>query len=227
MDDLLQEMIDPEPPRHDAARRRRLWASVAVFGLAAVGITSLTTSALFTDKDTVAGDLLSGTVDISAGMAAFTMPAGGLTPRASVTTPVTVQNAGSLALRYAVSYDATRLTQPLPSPSPTNSAGTGTPGSGDLRSQLSLTVWGVAAAADCTDAASPPTTGSTYATVSSIENPGALLPMARDNQLPAGGVSYLCVRVTMADAGNDYQYTGANVQLVFDAEQVANNPLAP
>lgn len=229
MDDLLQEMIDPEPPRHDAARRRRLWATVAVFGLAAVGITSLTTSALFTDKDTVAGDLLSGTVDVAAGMTPFTLPnPGGLAPGGSVTSPVTVQNAGSLALRYQLGFDASTLAWPATSPSPTNSAGTGTPGTGDLRSQLSLTVWGVAAATDCTDSATPTTGGPTDATVASIVSPGVLLPFARANELAAGTTSYLCARVTMSSsAGNDFQYTGATVRLLFDAEQVANNPLTP
>ena len=48
MDELLEEMIEPAPTRQDAGRRRRLWATGSVLALAAVGVTSLTTSALFT-----------------------------------------------------------------------------------------------------------------------------------------------------------------------------------
>ena len=56
MDDLLQEMIDPAPAHHDAPRRRRLWTTVAIVGLAAVGATTLTTSAIFTDNDATSAD---------------------------------------------------------------------------------------------------------------------------------------------------------------------------
>ena len=56
MDDLLQEMIDPAPVHHDAPRRRRLWTTVAIVGLAAVGATTLTTSAIFTDNDATSAD---------------------------------------------------------------------------------------------------------------------------------------------------------------------------
>jgi len=44
MDDLLQEMIDPAPAPRDAPRRRRLWMTVAIVGLAVVGVTKLTTA---------------------------------------------------------------------------------------------------------------------------------------------------------------------------------------
>ncbi len=76
MDDLLQEMIDPTPQRGDTSRWRRFGATAAIFALAGLGITSLTTSALFTDRESTAGDLLTGTVDLSLGTFAFTMPIG-------------------------------------------------------------------------------------------------------------------------------------------------------
>ena len=65
MDDLLQEMIDPAPVHHDAPRRRRLWSTVAIVGLAAVGATTLTTSAIFTDNDATSATIESGTVDLA------------------------------------------------------------------------------------------------------------------------------------------------------------------
>ncbi len=38
MDDLLEEMVNPPAPAQaDRARRRRLWATVTIVGLAAVG----------------------------------------------------------------------------------------------------------------------------------------------------------------------------------------------
>ena len=51
MDDLLHEMINPAPAPRDGARRRRLWTTVVIVGLAAIGATTLTTSAIFTDDD--------------------------------------------------------------------------------------------------------------------------------------------------------------------------------
>lgn len=50
MDELLEEMITPAPSPTEVARRRRLYSSVAIIALAVVGVTSLTTSALFTDN---------------------------------------------------------------------------------------------------------------------------------------------------------------------------------
>ena len=67
MDDLLQEMIDPAPVHPDAPRRRRLWSTVAIVGLAAVGATTLTTSAIFTDNDSTSATIESGTVDLQIG----------------------------------------------------------------------------------------------------------------------------------------------------------------
>lgn len=106
MDELLEEMIDPAPSRQDVARRRRGLATGAILVLAAVGVTSLTTSALFTDQDTLTGTLSTGSIVLDADGATFTMPVGGLAPGGSVVAPMQVTNAGSLALRYAVSLSA-------------------------------------------------------------------------------------------------------------------------
>ena len=57
MDDLLQEMIDPAPQRADVSRWRRLGATAAIFALAGLGITSLTTNALFTDFEQLADEV--------------------------------------------------------------------------------------------------------------------------------------------------------------------------
>ena len=239
MDDLLQEMIDPEPPRRDAARRRRLWTTVGILGLAGVGITSLTTSALFTDTDTVAGDLLTGTVDISSALAGtdlsttLAVPTSGMAPNGTYTGQVTVTNAGSLELRYGVQYAAvqannTTIAQPT--------LGTAvTPG--DLRDVLSLAVYPPASGATC-QTTTPPTatansTTSTLGAVAQLDNTGATVQILGDPT--ATGKTYrvlastkneiLCIQVHMdANAGNQYQATGVNLTLKFDAEQTVNNP---
>jgi hypothetical protein len=153
MDDLLQEMVDPTPQRGNVSRWRRLAATAAIFALAGLGITSLTTNALFTDRETTAGDLLTGTVDLALGAFSFTMPSGGMAPGDVVVQPIAVTNSGSLALRYAVSFDAT---SGVGAAVPTNGAGTGTPGTGDLRTVLTLDVFHVADTAGCTAAAALP-----------------------------------------------------------------------
>jgi hypothetical protein len=233
VDDLLQEMIDPTPQRTDVSRWRRFGATVAIFALAGVGITSLTTNALFTDRETTAGDLLTGTVDLSLGGFSFTMPNGGMAPGDVVVQPITVNNTGSLALRYAVSFLATRGVSP--SPDPTNNAGTGAVGTGDLRTVLGLDVFHVADAAGCTTTTPvPPDAGSQHGLAVTAYTPilgdPAVGPQPGDSEILGGGTGSqtLCVRLSMDPAStNDYQNTFANVSLRFDAEQVVNNTATP
>ena len=112
MDDLLERMIDPAPPQRDTPRRRRLWSTVAIVGLAAVGVTSLTTSALFTDKDSTTSAISTGTIDLTSSQLDFVLPAGDLKPLDTVYSPVTVTNDGSLGFQYAISLLA-RTPTPL------------------------------------------------------------------------------------------------------------------
>ena len=66
MDDLIREMIAPKRRSDlDRGRRSRLVATATTVGLAALGLTTLTTGALFTDQDTVPGAITAGTVDIA------------------------------------------------------------------------------------------------------------------------------------------------------------------
>lgn len=236
VDDLLQEMIDPTPPRTDVSRWRRLGATAAIFALAGIGITSLTTNALFTDRETTAGDLLTGTVDLSLGSFTLTMPNGGMAPGDVVVQPLTVNNTGSLALRYAVSFLATQGTSATPDP--TNSAGTGTPGTGDLRTVLTLSVFHVADAASCTQTTAVPTDPSVAGTrqnlavsdYTPILGSPEVGPQTGDSEILGGGTGTqtLCVRLSMDPTStNDFQNTVANVSLRFDAEQVVNNTASP
>ncbi|QGQ18548.1 hypothetical protein GC089_03850 [Cellulomonas sp. JZ18] len=231
MDELLEEMIDPAPSREDAARRRRAWATGSILALAAVGVASLTTSALFTDQDDLAGTISTGTLVLGAEGAQFDMPLGGLAPGGSVVAPLRVVNEGSLELRYALSVSAQRAT-------PEGRPG----GAGNLTEQLRVTVLapGVTCTTEATAApaaadvlgASPSTTGfglpATDTPIVGDPATGAdTTPGAGDRTLPGGSDAdeTLCVRVDMAStAGNEFQDTAAVLRFVLDSEQTVNNP---
>jgi spore coat-associated protein N len=134
IDDLLQEMIEPSAAgAADRARRRRLAASVATVGLGLVGITSLTTSAVFTDNDAVSGGgFTTGTVDVTLEASPETfLRVDSMVPGDVVYQPLTVRNDGSLQYRYAVEKSFEDVTAPL-------------------STQLQLAVYAVADAAACT-----------------------------------------------------------------------------
>ncbi len=228
MDELIREMINPPPPRHDPARRRRMIGTVAVLGMAGLGITSLATSAVFTDNErSDATGITTGTVDIaSSPTVAFDVPSRGLAPGESTYAAVTVTNSGSLALRYAVSYLAVdQDTQPGDA-THTPDADPPVTGPVSLASQLELSVF---ATASCT--ASGVTTAEQLASVtgglSTATDPVALIgtPTASEGStnrlLTAAATSEtLCVRVAVPQTvGNAYQGTSTDIRLVFDATQ--------
>ena len=139
MDDLLQEMIDPAPVHHDAPRRRRLWSTVAIVGLAAVGATTLTTSAHLHRQRRDVRDHRER--HRRPGRSATTVPFAfapqNLAPGASTFAPLQVQSNGSLALRYAdlvLRHDRRRTPWPNPDLDPPAAAG-------DLRDVLELRVY--------------------------------------------------------------------------------------
>ncbi|MCM0639997.1 hypothetical protein [Cellulomonas wangsupingiae] len=227
MDELLEDMIDPAPSRQDVARRRRAWATGSILVLAGVGVTSLTTSALFTDQDDLAGMVGTGTVVLGAQGAQFTMPAGGLAPGGTVLSALTVTNEGSLALRYAVSLQAAATTAPTPPP--------GAPGNGALHEQLRARVF---AAVECTvagtDAADP--LGDTGGPAGDVVGlPTTRTPLVGDpetgqdlgDRVLSGETTLtetLCVRVDMPLAvGNAYQNTATTLTFWLDSEQTVNN----
>ncbi len=239
MDELLQQMIDPAPARRDVSRWRRLGATAAIFALAGLGITSLTTSALFTDRETTAGDLLTGTVDLTLGTFTFDVTTPGLNPGDIVAKPLTVTNSGSLALRYAASFRATAGVGGLADPAgqavdPTDPETVA--GSGDLRDVLKLDVFPVDTEAACTTTAALPTDSGTF---TGLDLPGestlgSYTPILGDatttpytgrfHTLASQTSNVLCVRVTLDKAaGNEYQNTTAHIDLRLDAEQTVNN----
>ena len=243
MDDLLQEMIDPEPQRGDVSRWRRLAATVAIFALAGLGVTSLTTSALFTDRESTAGDLLTGTVDVSLGSDGgssqfISVPTEGMTPGGVLAKAITVTNAGSLQLRYAVSYEAENDGAGTLTSSDTALDGTDAEalaGTGDLRTQLTLDVFPVASTGACTTTTTPANGGTqqdlsvvaadTIGGFSPILGNATTTPFQDGRVLGAGDSEVLCVQIRFAStADNTFQNTTAKVALQIDAEQVVNNP---
>jgi hypothetical protein len=223
-DDLILEMI--RPPRGaslDPARRLRLVATTITVALAAAGVTSLTTSALFTDTQTMsATDFTTGTVQIAptmSGVAGLTLAAGNLAPGDTTFGAVTVDNAGSLELRYATSLTgANPLTQTV-----------------DLAAQLDLTLY-AAPGGSTTDVAASCNPAGLAALTSVATSTG--LPLATtpllgsnapgadpgDRTLGAQTSETLCVALHLPLAtDNTFQGTTASVTFTFDAEQTANN----
>jgi len=224
MDELLQEMIAPAPSRSDKARRRRLASTFAIVALAIVGITALTTSALFTDNEAIVGGAITtGTVNLTtSGALDFGIAAENLAPGDAAFATVDVTNSGSLAYRYAVQYQATDV--PVP-PATTTTA--------SLSSQLTLTsyVLGGGGVVTCdragTDTATPlATVGPALATADLTKFIGDATQGAQagDQTLPATGVQTLCFRIDLPIAtSNAFQGTSTKITLRFDAEQTANN----
>jgi len=212
MDDLIREMIAPARRSElDVGRRRRLVATALIVALAAVGVTSLVTGALFTDTEPVsASDFTTGTVDIVATHSATeTLGAPNMAPGDVVFGVVPVSNGGSLELRYAVEVTGTNI-QPA-----------------DLAGELQLTVYagvascsaaGVASATPIGQAAGVPTTPITIIGDPAIgQHPG-------DRVLAAGTSENLCVSVGLPlSTDNTFQGTDAQVALTFLAEQTVNN----
>jgi spore coat-associated protein N len=232
MDDLLQEMIDPAPVHHDVPRRRRLWTTVAIVGLAAVGATTLTTSALFTDRDSTSSDIRSGTVDLTVDSAAvFDMDTTGLAPGSSTYVPITVTNDGSLQLRYSVRFAAADA-ELAPIKAPAVDDGDTPTGAflGDIL-ELSLYENGATCNASTTTAANQiatPRTGWTTGAQSLIGD-ATEGPQGGDRILDGGGATEtLCARVDFPrDAPNAYQGSAVKLSLTFDAEQTLNNTPVP
>jgi len=228
MDDLLQEMINPAPAQQDRPRRRRLWATVAVVGLAALGVTSLTTSALFSDREKSGATITTGSLDLLADDSlTFTVPVDNMIPGAEIVAPVTLKNNGSLAFEYSVSVAATSEDTGVADPDLNNGD---TPASADLPDALHLDLFSVTSTNACTltgVATKTPigsSTGSWGIPAARIVG-GATAGSAGNRTLNSQADEVLCARVRFdVNAGNEYQNTAAELTLTFDAMQLPFNP---
>jgi hypothetical protein len=214
MDDDLLDELDALPARtpEDRDRRRRSITTVGIVALAFVGLGQLTTAALFEDTATAATSYASGNVAIEAGGQANLVlaAAANMAPGDTVYRHVSVSNAGSLDLRYAISAQTTsetkNLSQVLRYAVYNNSAGTcskaGTASATPLASNVQVA------------AASTPLVGSS---VNGYQ--------AGDREIPAGAsADDICIAVTLPVATTSaYASADAQVTLSFDAEQTKNN----
>jgi hypothetical protein len=197
----------------DSHRTRSFWAqkrvlALFVAALAAVSLTAATFSlGLWTDQATVGGNTFTaGTIDISTSPASAVIGLSPMMPGDTVNGTLTVNNAGSAPLRYAMSSTSTNTDAKA------------------LRDGITLTVKLRDVAADaCTDFDRTSLyTGTLAAAAFGSSATGA---QAGDRTL-AGSVSEkLCLRATLPiTAANSYQGGTTTTTFTFDAEQTANNP---
>jgi len=188
---------------------QKLGATIVV-SAALVAFLSLSVMALFTDTASVPANLFTtGTVDISTSPTTALVTFSGMAPGDQVTAPVTVNNAGTLQLRYAVTSTTTEDT---------------------LAGQLDLTI--KSGVTTCTNAGFAADGTVVYATgdlgstagVNVIGNP-AQGGQGGDRTLNASASEVLCVNVSLpSSTGNTYQGLSTTATLAFQAEQTSNNP---
>ena len=187
-------------------------ATLLVMSISTVAI--LVTGAIFTDTQSVGANAFqAGTVDISTLPTTALLAVDPMAPGDAIVDDLTVNNDGTLELRYAVKSTTT--------------------GSAVLAGQLDLTIWdeaaeGADANATC-DATAPGTVlygpadlGSAAGT-NVVGNP-TLGDDAGDRALAAAASEVLCFKVSLPLA-SDNTYQGLLVSATFDftAEQTANN----
>jgi len=185
--------------------RRRFWWLLLTIGILA-GAPWAVTHAVFTDSQAVTGNTFStGSVDISTSPTSALVTFSGMTPGDKVTAPLTVSNAGSMQLRYAMS--------------------TSISGSTTLSDGLTLQV--KSGVTTCTNAGFATDGTSLYnstLTAGAIGNP-AQGAQAGDRTLNASANEVLCFQVSLpSSATSSLQGLSTTATFTFDAEQTANNP---
>jgi hypothetical protein len=157
--------------------------------------------AQFTDSATSTWAFSTGTIDVSVSPAVLTAVTN-MMPGDTATQALTVTNAGTGDLRYAMSTVATNA----------------------LGSQLQLTVKTQDGGGGCAAF-----TGTSVLAITTL-NGAAIGSSAQganagDRNLAAGASEVLCFRVSLPlSTGNTFQGVSSAVTFTFDAEQTANNP---
>lgn len=187
---------------------RKLMATVAVLA-AFAAVLSLTVLALFTDTASVGSNTFStGTVDISTSPASALVTFSDMAPGDQVVNPITVSNAGSLELRYAVTSTTTEDT---------------------LAAQLDLTI--KSGVTTCTIAGFDTDGTVVYAAGDLGSTTGVNVigdptqgSQAGDRTLAASGSEVLCFKVSLpSSTDNTFQGLTTTATLAFQAEQTKNN----
>jgi hypothetical protein len=181
-------------------RRRGIVALLGAVSILTIGAGSMSL-AQFTDSATSTWAFATGTIDVNTSPAVLTAISNML-PGDNATQALTVSNAGTGDLRYAMSVAATN----------------------PLGTALQLTVktqdggGGCAAFTGTSVLAATTLNGAGFG--SSVQ--GA---QAGDRNIAAGATEVLCLRVSLPlSTGNALQGTSSAATFTFDAEQTANNP---
>ena len=187
---------------------KKILATVGVIS-AFIVIMMLSALALFTDTASVpANSFTTGTVDITTSPTTALVTFSAMAPGDQVTAPITVTNAGTLQLRYAI---------------------TGTTTENVLAAQLDLTV--KSGVTTCTNGGFGTDGTVIYATgdlgnttaVNLVGNP-ATGSQAGDRTLNAAANEILCFNVSLPlSSGNAFQNLTSTATFDFIAEQTANN----
>jgi predicted ribosomally synthesized peptide with SipW-like signal peptide len=196
--------------RGTRSTRLRLVAGAISLVTATAGLAGVATNAWFTDTDTItANTFSSGTVSLTATPATSALTLTNMAPSDTVTAPITVTNAGTLAQRYAVTSGTTENT---------------------LAAQLDLTI--KSGVTTCTTGAfgasgtiiyGPADLGST--TPTKVVGDSAVGSQAGDRPLAVSANEVLCLQVSLPLGTNDtFQSLTSTATLTFNAEQTINNP---
>ena len=187
---------------------KKLLLSIAVFAVAA-SVLALGSNAVFTSTaSNDANTFTTGTVVISTSPATAFITYSGMAPGDKVTSALTVSNAGTLQLRYAVTSTTTENT---------------------LAAQLDLTI--KSGVTTCTNGGFGVDGTVVYATgdlgsttgVNVIGNP-AQGAQAGDRPLAASANEVLCFNVSLPlSTGNTFQGLTTTATFAFQAEQTTNN----
>lgn len=188
---------------------RKLVLTAVVLGVF-VGLLSLMAGAIFTSSPSVGSNTFTtGTVTLSTNPASALVTFSNMAPGDQVTEPITVNNDGTLDLRYAVTSTTTENV---------------------LASQLVLTIKsGVTTCTnsdfgtDGTTIYGPDVLGNTTP-VDVIGDPSQG-NQAGDRTLSAGDTEDLCFNVSLPlSTGNSFQGLTSTATFTFDGEQTVNNP---
>jgi hypothetical protein len=196
----MDQVIVDREIRRRRTRRRGIVALLGAVSLLTIGAGSVSL-AQFTDSASSTWAFATGTIDVNTSPAVLTA-INAMMPGAISTQPLTVSNAGSGDLRYALSVAATN----------------------PLGTALQLTIktedagGGCAAFTGTSVLAATTLNGAGFGSSAQGANPG-------DRNLAAGTNEVLCFRVSLPLAtGNAMQGVSSAATFTFDAEQTANNP---
>ena len=193
------ELMDHQVERR-RKRRRGIVALLGAVSIVTIGAGSISL-AQFTDSASSTWAFSTGTIDVNTSPAVLTAVTNML-PGDNATQALTVTNAGTGALRYAMSTAAT------------NALGT----------QLTLTVKTQDAGGGCAAFTGTSVLAATTLNGAAIGS-NAQGANVGDRTLAAGASEVLCFRVNLPlSTGNTFQGVSSAVTFTFDAEQTANNP---